>query len=225
MTGRYGSVQAYDAPLRLRRTVNEALSSVASAQADELRRLVQRDTRVMHLLREVASLGLAQWCIAAGVVRNLVWDHLHGFAQPTAASDVDVLIHDAVRIEPAYEQQVQSSLTALDASVRWEVVNQATVNAYTGDPAPYRSIAEAMSRWVDPMTAVGVSLRPDGSLDVVAPLGLEDLFSMVVRPHLVAPRAAEIYRERVASKNWCARWPKVRVVPLAEGDDHAWSRQ
>jgi hypothetical protein len=71
-----------------------------------------------------------------------------------------------------------------------------------------------MSRWVDPMTAVGVSLDRDGALSVLAPLGLEDLFTMTVRPHLVAPRAAQIYRERVTAKDWTARWPKVRVVPL-----------
>lgn len=92
---------------------------------------------------------------------------------------------------------------------------------------PYRSIAEAMSRWVDPMTAVGVSLGRNETISVVAPLGLDDLFSMVVRPHLVAPRAAQIYSDRVASKNWCTRWPKVRVVPLtgADGNDSPCTKQ
>ena len=73
-----------------------------------------------------------------------------------------------------------------------------------------------MSRWVDPMTAVGVYLARDETIGVVAPLGLDDLFSMTVQPHLVAPRAAQIYRDRVAAKNWTARWPKVRIVALPD---------
>jgi len=201
--------------------MSDRFSNVHANHVDELCRLVRSDARVMQLLHSVASLGLAQWCIAAGVVRNLVWDHLHGFAEPTAPTDVDVLIFDDTRIEPEYEQRIQSALESLDPTVQWEVVNQATVHTYTGDPVPYRSIAEAMSRWVDPMTAVGVFLDRDETIGVVAPLGLDDLFSMVVQPHLVAPRAAQIYRDRIASKNWTARWPRVRVVPLpgAGGDD------
>lgn len=198
--------------------MNSTRSNVAATNVDELCRLVRGNARVMQLLRSVAALGLAQWCIAAGVVRNLVWDHLHGYSEPTIPTDVDVLFFDNERTEPEYERQIQSALASRQPSVRWEVVNQATVHAYTGDPVPYRSITEAMSRWVDPMTAVGVALGRGDTISVVAPFGLDDLFSMVVRPHLVAPRAAQIYRDRVAAKNWCARWPKVRVVPLPEAD-------
>lgn len=183
-------------------------------RADALCRLVRGDGHTMHLLLTVASLGLDNWCIAAGTVRNLVWDHLHGYAQRTRPSDVDVLIFDATRTNPAYERDLESQLAAAEPGAVWEVVNQATVHRYTGDAAPYRSIAEALSRWVDPMTAVGVCLERDGRLSVVAPFGLDDLFDMVVRPHLAAPRAAQIYAERVAAKDWTARWPLVRVLPL-----------
>jgi uncharacterized protein len=204
--------------------MSDHFSGTAIQHADELRRLVVGDVRLMQLLRLVASLGLSQWCVAAGAVRNIVWDRLHGFSEPTVSTDVDVLIFDSVRTEREYERQVEASLVSLDASVQWEVVNQATVHTYTGDPAPYHSIAEAMSRWVDPMTAVGVNLDRDGFVGIVAPLGLEDLFSMVVRPHLVAPRAAQIYRERVATKNWSARWPKVRVMPVLSAEEYDSSR-
>jgi len=43
-------------------------------------RLMQILHANQHLLRDldiVQSLGLPQWCIAAGYVRNHVWDHLH----------------------------------------------------------------------------------------------------------------------------------------------------
>ena len=167
----------------------------------------------MRLLRAGRDLRLAEWCIAAGAIRNVVWDHLHGHTEPTRPSDVDFLFYDRARPEPAYEKELERRLSALAPGVRWECVNQATVHAYTREP-PYGSIEEAMSRWADPVSAVGVRLDERDALHVVAPHGLADVFGLVVRPHLVAPNAAAVYRERLATKRWGERWPRLRIVPL-----------
>jgi hypothetical protein len=71
-----------------------------------------------------------------------------------------------------------------------------------------------MSRWADPVSAVGIRLVQDDSLHVVAPHGMADVFGLVVRPHLVAPNAAAVYRERMATKRWAERWPRLKLVPL-----------
>jgi hypothetical protein len=177
----------------------------------ELAELVSADDWIMGLLRAVRSIGLDDWCLAAGVIRNKVWDHLHGYRARTPAADIDVLFFDAVRIDASYETAVERRLSTLVPSVRWEAVNQATVHHYTKDP-PNRSIDEAMSRWADPVTAVGVCLTPADEIRVVAPLGLEDLFTLTVRPNLVAPNAAALYRERVVTKRWAERWPKLTII-------------
>ena len=49
----------------------------------------------MPALTAVRELNLESRCIGAGAVRNLVWDSLHGYAQPSALSDVDVAYFDA----------------------------------------------------------------------------------------------------------------------------------
>jgi uncharacterized protein len=176
--------------------------------------IIREDSALMALLSIVSSLGLADWCIAAGAVRNLVWDRLHGYRDRSLPADVDVLYFDARNTDSTQERLIELQLGALRPGLVWDAVNQAAVYAYTGDPEPYRSIEEAMSRWVDPVTAVGVSLGAGGSMRILAPHGLQDLFDMVVRPHLAAPNAAAIYRDRVARKNWQARWPKVQVIHL-----------
>jgi len=48
-------------------------------------------------------------------------------------------------------------------------------------------------------------------LHVIAPYGLHDLFGMVVRRNPVRVSVAT-YRERVASKRYARRWPRVTVV-------------
>jgi uncharacterized protein len=46
---------------------------------------------------------------------------------------------------------------------------------------------------------------------VIAPHGLADLFAMVVRRN-PARVSVEAYRQRVASKRYVQRWPRVTVM-------------
>lgn len=181
---------------------------------DRLVELVLADERVMRLLRTVRRLELEQWCIAAGTIRNLVWDDLHGLPEPTLPSDIDVLIFDDARIEPSYEAELEQKLSAQVPEVRWEVVNQATIHHYTGDATPYTSIAHAMSRWADLVTAVGVHLDATGAITVTSPGGLDDLFELRVRPNIATPTSVEVYRQRMASKGWRKRWPRLIIDDL-----------
>lgn len=182
----------------------------------QLVHLLEADGRVMRLLRAVRDLGIEPWCIAAGTVRNVVWDDLHGFTDPTLPSDVDVLVYDSVRADRSYERELEGRLSATVPEVRWEVVNQATIHTYTGDAEPYASIEDAMSRWADLVTAVGAHLDANDEVSIIAPGGLEDLFALRVRPNLATPTAAEVYRERMSSKGWKDRWPRLTIEGLPD---------
>jgi uncharacterized protein len=183
-----------------------------SGLEQRLKALVRQDAWLMQVLQAAAGLRQQPWCVAAGAVRNLVWDTLHGHAERTLPGDVDFLFHDAANPLPAYEQALQARLTHAFPGVHWDAVNQATIHLHNREAAPYESIAHAMRRWPEPVTAVGVCLHPDGSLEVLAPHGLEDLFDMVSRPVPEAPGTRQIYIDRMLEKNWPARWPKVRVL-------------
>tara|TARA_R110002167_G_scaffold302670_1_gene506967 strand:- start:258 stop:437 length:180 start_codon:yes stop_codon:yes gene_type:complete len=54
-------------------------------------RLIGHDNVHVKALKNVASLSLPQCYIAAGFIRNLVWDSLHGKQIPTPLNDVDVI--------------------------------------------------------------------------------------------------------------------------------------
>lgn len=177
----------------------------------ELTALVRSDPWIMDLLRAVRAIHLQKWSIAAGVIRNKVWDHLHGHCDRTLPADIDVLFYDRDRTDATYEADIESQLAATVPGVRWEAVNQAAVHLYTKD-APYESIEQAMSRWADPVTAVGVHLTDEEQIVVMAPFGLRDLFGLLVRPNLVTPDAAAVYRERMTTKRWIERWPKLTIL-------------
>jgi hypothetical protein len=186
-----------------------------TAQAQALADLVQQQPRFMAQLRAVRGLGLQHWCIGAGAVRNLVWDHLHGHAQPSALADVDVAFFDPTPPSPDHDARLQSRLQALLPGCPWEVTNQALVHtwfeAFFGHAVPpLPSLEAAVASWPEYATAVGVWLDAADQVQVIAPLGLDDLWGQRVRRNPARVSLAT-YRERVRSKRYTERWPQVVV--------------
>ncbi|WP_429433771.1 nucleotidyltransferase family protein [Paraburkholderia sp. GAS33] len=168
-------------------------------------------------LVSVRSLKLRSWCIGAGAVRNLVWDSLHDLRTPSALSDVDVAHFDASDLSAERDAEIQHRLTNLHPFAPWEVTNQAAVHiwfeATFGHPvSPLISLEAAIASWPEFATSVGITLRDDDSIDIIAPYGLDDLFAMVVRRN-PARVSVDTYRKRVEQKQYQKRWPRVMVVP------------
>lgn len=179
--------------------------------------IVESSPGFMRALRAVQALGLDSWCIGAGALRALVWDRLHGHPLPTAVPDLDVAYFDPSDIAPESERALQHRLADLLPGVPWEVANQAAVHLWYEEAfglavEPLPSLLAGIASWPEFATAVAVSLDADSRLVVLAPCGLDDLFSMVVRrnPARISEAA---YRQRLRQKQYPLRWPKVRVLP------------
>lgn len=184
-------------------------------------------TRLVTIAREskwfwpaliaVRSLNLPSWCIGAGAVRNLVWDSLHGSPIPSALSDIDVAYFDASDLSPERDAEIQRRLNYVHPVAPWEVTNQAAVHtwfeAVFGHPvSPLVSLEDAVATWPEFATSVGLTLRDNGSIDVIAPYGLDDLFAMIVRRN-PARVSVDTYRQRIEQKQYRKRWPHVTIVP------------
>lgn len=187
-----------------------------SAEADLLLALIAADPWRIACLGAVADLRLPDAWIGSGFVRAPLWDGLHGFAAPTPLGDIDVVYFDPDDCDPAREAALEARLEAAlpmgDAGPPWSLRNQARMHRRNGD-APYRSTTDALCHWLETTAVVAVRLGDDGKPELLAPLGLDDLFTLTVRPtpHARGHRLAD-YRARQAEKDWCARWPKVRVL-------------
>ncbi len=177
---------------------------------DWLRALFVDDPQATAILRAVRALGLNDWAIGAGFARNPVWDALSGFRRPTPPSDIDVLYHDATDLAPAREAEHEARLRATLPGPVWSVTNQARMHI-DNDDAPYGSTENALRHWLETPTCIALRLEADDSLTVLAPHGLGDLFAMVVRPTPNGRRKLDLYRRRIAAKNWPALWPRLRI--------------
>src|ERR1700730_5813084 len=108
--------------------------------------------------------------------------------------------------------QWRPELAAKEPSFRWSVKNQAWMHVRNGE-LPYESTEDAVRRW--PETATAIAVRWSRSeLEILAPFGLSDLFSMIVRPtpSFVGDKFP-FFIERVRNKRWLERWP---MLSLAE---------
>jgi uncharacterized protein len=164
-----------------------------------------------------ASLNLASWCIGAGAIRNAVWDHLHGYAAPSALSDIDFAYFDADDLSKSAENEVQGRLESALPGVPWEATNQAAVHlwfeGHFGHPvAPLASLYESVASWPEYATSVAVWYSRKRAIEVIAPHGLEDLFAMRVRRNPTRV-SLETYAQRIDQKQYTKRWPRVTVVP------------
>ena len=182
------------------------LSPGSAISAEQrLKHLIQADSVRMEILTLVATLELPDCYVAAGFIRNLVWDHLHGYPA-TPLNDIDVIYFDDTG--KYHEAAISRKLLVLRPDMDWEVTNQAQIHGYNGDK-PYKSTADAMSYWPEKETAVGARVTTHGDLDIIAPFGLERLFKGSITHNPLRP--ASLFQQRVATKQWQTLWPRLFI--------------
>src|SRR5260221_11529938 len=119
--------------------------------------IIAQDPVGMKQLRAVRALALPDWCIAAGFVRNRVWDHLHGIVPPRPPADIDVLYFDATDLSKDREVEHEKRLDALLPGLPWQVRNQARMHVWKNLPQ-HRDTSDSMTYWLGTVTAA--RLRP-----------------------------------------------------------------
>jgi hypothetical protein len=181
--------------------------------------LIRSSSTLMRALRAARTVDPPDWLIGSGVIRDRVWDHLHGFTRASTSTDVDLAFFDPLSRGSDREREVQRQVVALAPDICWEVTNQAAVHlwypeVFGVEVEPLTSSADAVGTWPETATAIGIRLLAHDRIEVVAPCGLDDLFGLICRRN---PRRVtdEQYRRRVANKRIAKRWPRVQILAAA----------
>ncbi|EAR11266.1 hypothetical protein MED297_20302 [Reinekea sp. MED297] len=179
----------------------------------------QQKTTIQHWLTESSlhwqaliearKLNLSDWCLAAGFVRNLIWDRLHGRSDCTPLNDIDLIYFNPTDSTEATDRALEAELRQR-STFPWSVKNQARMHQRNHD-APYTSTEDAMSYWVEIETAVGAYLDADNQVRLVAPFGLEANVAGTITLNAKRPKP-EVFRERIEQKGWLTHWPELNVV-------------
>ena len=159
----------------------------------------------------VYRLNLPDCYIAAGFVRNMVWDHLHGKSVPTPLNDVDVIYYDSGEADDKAYLTYEAELKRQMPEVKWQVRNQASMHIRNGDE-PYLNSVDAMGYWPEKETAVAVFLLGNGQLECVSAFGFDSLFNLSLTHN--TKRSRETFEQRMVSKGWLVQWPNLSVGSL-----------
>jgi len=171
--------------------------------------LIKKDEWMMNILEIAEKLNFPDWVIGAGFVRNKVWDYLHGFSNlKVDTNDIDLIYFDPQGNNKEADKQLSQKLKE-QTGIDWEVKNQFYMHT-RNDDFPYKSTEDALSRWPETATSLGVKLE-NGDLKLIAPYGIDDLINLVVRPCLKFPAGLKGVEERAQEKNWFKKWPKLKL--------------
>jgi len=187
---------------------------VSETEAVELiKNWLKQDRMRMQALECVANLGPIDAWLAAGFVRNLVWDKLHGTV--SRLSDIDVIYYEPNDTSEVTDKAYEAKLVAA-LDLPWSVKNQARMHL-KNNHQPYVSVSDAMSYWPEQQTALAVRLRA-GELQLLNLFPLGPLLALELSPN---PKSTPgVFESRLKAKNWLADYPLLKTpllkTPLLE---------
>jgi hypothetical protein len=192
------------------------LNGALNMRIDEFLTAALRNPVHTALLDELDKRALPDAWIVAGCLTQTVWNLHTGRPADYGIDDYDVFYFDPDLSWEA-EDRVIASFRGVSERLgaRIEVRNQARVHLWYSQKhgTPYPALTRAtdgIDRFLTRCTQVGIQRHDNGSIDVYAPAGLDDLATMIVRPNLTANFSAGAYRIKTA--RWQALWPEVKVL-------------
>ena len=190
-------------------------------QRAALEAIIRADPMLMAVLRGLREVDLPDWQLVAGALYNNVWNALSGRPAMTGVNDIDVVYFDASDLSYEAEDKVIRQLAQRfgDLPLPVQVRNQARVHLWFpqkfGQPfSPLSSSSEMLGRYASKTHAVAARLEADDTLTILAPFGLDDIFSFRIVPNpVLANRPAHEAKAARAKRIW----PEITVIPWPAG--------
>ncbi len=152
--------------------------------------------------------------LSGGSVNQTVFNYYHGYAPEYGIKDYDINYYDA---DDCYESEdkiiKEVSKRLVHLNVPYDIKNQGRVhlwinNKYGMNRKPYTSMENAVSRWGNSISCIAVTMQ-NKKLEVICPYGLNDKFSLTVRPIKTPDYPKEIYDKK--TKEWKEKWPMLEI--------------
>lgn len=186
-------------------------------QRAELERIIRSSPLLMQVLEGLREDALPDHLLVSGAIYNLVWNRLTGRPDFNGVNDIDVVYFDDTDLTYAAEDVVIQRLARRLAGLPLplQVRNQARVHLWFPQKfgiavTPLACSAASLGRYASKTHAVGARLTDSGALEIVAPFGLDDIFSFRIVPNPVLMNKPAHDAKAARAK---AVWPEVTVVP------------
>lgn len=188
-------------------------------QLEVLEKILMKNDKLMNTLKKLEEYAkenpvFKNHYLGAGGVNQTVFNYYHGYDLNYGIKDFDIVYYDS---DESYETEdiviKDLSERLKDVDVSFDVKNQSRVHIwynekYGTNRKQYTSVEDAIASWGATVTCIGVRLE-DGELKVYCPYGLNDIFSMTIRP-VKKDFEKENYIKRAS--RWKDRWEKLNIV-------------
>lgn len=187
---------------------------IPQEQLESFKKIVLKSQDIREILDQAPSLGLPNWYLGAGCLAHTVWNVLSGFDITNGILDYDLVYFDedtSYEKEDGFIHKGKELFKRIGIDV--EIRNEARVHLWYEDHfgstiPPYKSVEAAINTW--PTTATMVGIRKVGNdIKVYAPVGLDDLLGMVMRPNKIQI-TEDIYLKKV--ERWSKVWPNLNII-------------
>ena len=197
----------------------DGLNKSIDIQLEVFEKIISKNEKLMKILDVLEKYALENpnfknWCVGAGGVNQTVFNYYHGYEGDYGIKDYDIVYFDedtSYEAEDVIIKDLEERLKNID--VVSDIKNQARVHIwynpkYGTNREPYTSCEDAVSSWGSTVTCIGIR-KENGQLIVYCPYGLNDLFSLTIRP---VKRYFDKESYEARCKRWKAKWDKLNII-------------
>jgi hypothetical protein len=169
--------------------------------------IVLSNPKTVSLLERLESLGLEEWALSGGAIRNEIWNNLHSYKPGECIRDYDITYLGTASMFTVHEE-LPVEWTSIDEVHEWYLKHRnVTVR-------PFTDLEDVCAFWPEICSCICL-YSVKGDFKVIAPHGLEDLFELICRPNPVRfPRNLfniSDYYYRVHKMGIREKYPKVTI--------------
>lgn len=192
-------------------------------QIEILGSIIRKNTNLMIILKKLEDYSkinkrFKDYYVGAGSINQTVFNYLTNKEIDYGIKDYDIVYYDSDLTYEAEDKIIKDvELLLGDTKIEYDIKNEARVHLwynkkYNSNRLPYSSCEDAIASWGATVTCIGIRLEND-KLIVYCPYGLNDLFSMTIRP-VKRYFTQEQYEER--AQRWKKKWDNLTILPWNE---------
>ncbi len=177
-----------------------------------LKRLIQQVPELIETAEACRELGLPNFYIAGGAITQIIWNSIECKPLLEQVKDFDVVYFDTTNIttEDEFKNRIRLRVSH---NVDIDVKNQAIIHERYSEKfgcsiQAYERVEQGIESWLSAF-AIGFTFDSSSKIKLFAPYGVEDAFSMLIKPNKRA-MTEENYNKMTAG--YQARWQQVKVL-------------
>lgn len=183
-------------------------------QIEILKKILLTNKELIELLKILEKENIDNCYVGGGSINQTIFNYYHDYKPSFGIKDYDIVYFDE---DTSYEKEdiiikrLEKKLKNLNTPI--DIKNQARVHIWYYEKygikrTPYESVEDAIASWGSTITCIGVKYQK-GDIIICAPYGLNDIFSMILRP-VKKNFTKEIYDKK--TKEWMNKWPKLTKI-------------